>query len=657
NAKFFLELSQEGKKAKSIREEKERQRALHMVHYKEARYLYNKGDYEGAISILEIIVSEDPQFKEALYWLNQAKLALAKREKEKVLQEQEIAKEERLLELEKALIPRRKAKEYRKEEVRKKVEEEAIAIEKIRQKAMQKVSLEFTNANLRDVVMFLSRQTGINIVIDETIFQGGAEVPAPAPAAPEAGMPAGPGEEAGAPAAPAPPPTPQISPTMKITASLRDIPLLEALKVLLYSRGLGFVIKPHYIWITYLYKSLKTEVFDLQFLTLPRIPLSEIRVEGGEAGGVGIELEKGIEERLRERGGAREGGVEGAEVVTAAGSEILALINQLFPPVPGASRQIIPSQNRLVVRDTEENIENIRKFLNTLSIPYQVSVEARFITVSADALKDIGLELSNFNLNVVGPYGTKSRRSGIPGQEWQYDTLTGTLTSGVGTPLVGLISGSGGLNITYTRLNYPQFTAIMHLLMARSDTQVLSAPKVTVINGQLAQIRFIKNIPYVSDVDTSTSTTGTGETARTTTTFDYTFESINVGIILNVIPRIFGENILLSLNPTVSDVAEFKTFVIARTEGEAPLYIEQPVPEVQDASTQLIVHDGDTIVLGGLMKGKTVEALSKVPFLGDIPVIGKAFFQKKTKGEEKRNLLIFITVKRLGTSGEPLLAE
>ncbi|NOZ64251.1 MAG: tetratricopeptide repeat protein, partial [Caldiserica bacterium] len=657
NAKFFLELSQEGEKAKSIREEKERQRALLTVHYKEARHLYNQGDYEDAISILEVVVAKDPQFKEAVYWLNQAKLAQAKLEGKKLEEELRVERERRLLEVEKASIPSRKPGEYKKAEIRKKTSaEETLAIAAIRKKAMQKVSLEFTNANLRDVIMFLSRRTGINIVIDESIFRGGgaaaAPAPEPAPTASEAGgMPPAPGEEA---AAATPQPNIPSPSTMKITASLRDIPLIEALKVLLYSRGLGFVIKPYYIWVTYLYKSLKTEVFDLQFLALPRIPLGAIRTEGGEGGGVGIELQKGIEERLKEQGAAG-GGAQGAEAGgTTEGNEMLILLNQLFPPVPGGSRQIIPSQNRLVVRDTEENIENIRKFLNSLSIPYQVSVEARFITVSADALKDIGLELSNFNLNVVGPYNTKSRQSGIPGQSWQYDTMTGSLMSGVGTPLIGMISGSQGLNIAYTRLNYPQFSAVLHLLMARSDTQVLSAPKVTVINGQLAQIRFVRNIPYVSDVDASTSTTGTGESAKSTTTFDYTFKSINVGIILNVIPRIFGENILLSLNPTVSDVAEFKTFIVAQTAGESPLTIEQPVPEVQDASTQLIVHDGDTVVLGGLMKGKTVEALSKIPFLGDIPVIGRAFFQKKTKGQEKRNLLIFITVKRMDTSGEPL---
>ena len=658
NAKFFLELAQEGEKAKSIREEKERQRALLTVHYKEARHLYNEGDYEDAINILEVVVAKDPQFKEAVFWLNQAKLAQAKLEGKKLEEEMKVQRERRLLEVEKASIPSRKPGEYKKAEIRKKTSaEETLAIEAIKKKAMQKVSLEFTNANLRDVIMFLSRQTGINIVIDESIFRESAAAAAPEPVAPEVGgMPPAPGEEEAAPVA-APQPTIPSPATMKITASLRDIPLIEALKVLLYSRGLGFVIKPYYIWVTYLYKSLKTEVFDLQFLALPRIPLGEIRTEGGEGGGVQIELQKGIEERLKEQG-AGGAGTQGAEAGgTTEGNEMLILLNQLFPPVPGSSRQIIPSQNRLVVRDTEENIENIRKFLNSLSIPYQVSVEARFITVGADALRDIGLELSNFNLNVVGPYDTKSRQSGIPGQPWQYDTMTGSLMSGVGTPIIGMISGSQGLNITYTRLNYPQFSAVLHLLMARSDTQVLSAPKVTVINGQLAQIRFVRNIPYVSDVDASTSTTGTGESAKSTTTFDYTFKSINVGIILNVIPRIFGENILLSLNPTVSDVAEFKTFIISQTAGEAPLTIEQPVPEVQDASTQLIVHDGDTVVLGGLMKGKTVAAISKIPFLGDIPVIGKAFFQKKTKGQEKRNLLIFITVKRMDTSGEPLSAR
>ncbi len=350
---------------------------------------------------------------------------------------------------------------------------------------------------------------------------------------------------------------------------------------------------------------------------------------------------------------------------TGAGTsdmDIVAVLNQLVPQPPGSSITLLPGQNQLIVRNTPSNLKKIDEFLKDLTVPPQVAIEAKFIIVGEKTFRDLGLEwgdVTPLSFSWANPVGRDERYSGIAGTAWSYDTISGSITSGVSAPTG---SSTGGLQLTYQAFNYPQLQATLRMLSTRADTKFLSAPTVTTLNNEPADVRFVTTVRYVDSVDVSSAATEgtTTTTATTTTTYDWTFIDRDVGIVLYVSPTVIRptQSVRLFLQPVVSEMqAGTTSYIISQITGQAPITITPPTFTSRDATTNVNVHDGTTIVLGGLMNEATTELISKVPFLGDIPIIGKAFFQEKINSVDRQHLLIFITVHVLDSQGNPFFAK
>ena len=169
------------------------------------------------------------------------------------------------------------------------------------------------------------------------------------------------------------------------------------------------------------------------------------------------------------------------------------------------------------------------------------------------------------------------------------------------------------------------FQAILEILKTRTNTSVVSNPRITTLNNAQAKIHVgeIFNIP-------------TFERNETTGNFEVTgFEERDIGINFEVTPHVndSGE-IVVDLHPEVTDFKSFDTF-----SGD----LQAPRFDTREATTQVRVRSGETIAIGGLVKDKLVDVTKKVPVLGDIP--GLSYFFKKTeKATDKTDLLFFITV-------------
>ncbi len=347
----------------------------------------------------------------------------------------------------------------------------------------------------------------------------------------------------------------------------------------------------------------------------------------------------------------------GAVGVEIPETDIMQMLMQLVPQPPGSSIAVIPGHNKLIVRNTPSNIRKMERLIEELGTPPQVAIEAKFVVVGEETYRDLGLEWGNLSFNWANPIGRTKRYSGIAGQPWTYDTITSSITSAVSPP-AGM--SDGGLQLTYISSNYPQLQATLNMLSTRADTKFLSAPTVTTLNNEPAIIRFVTTIRYVDDVevDTETDENAAGdETTNVTITWD--LAERDVGIVLYVNPIVLRptESVRLFLQPVVSEIEDGTTsYTIAYINGE-PLSFTPPIFTSKDVTTNVEVGDGTTIVLGGLMSEETTELISKIPFLGDIPVIGKAFFQRQINSEEKQHLLIFITVNVLDSQGNPYFAK
>lgn len=362
----------------------------------------------------------------------------------------------------------------------------------------------------------------------------------------------------------------------------------------------------------------------------------------------------------------RRGGGEEEEEI--ASEDIVEILTSIIPQPPGSSIRVLPGQNKLVVRNTPSNLEKMEAFLETLANPPQVSIESKFVIVGEETFRDLGLEWNSISLGWANPFGRDQRYSGLTTnwpyetgaqQAWSYDTVTTSATSGVNVAGIApphVATTNAGLQIAYRSRNYPQIQATLHMLATRSDTKFLSAPAVTTLNNEPSVIRFVKTYNFFEDVDIETEVDE--DTGVTTTTYDWEFTTRDIGIVLYVNPVVNKptKSVRLFLQPVVSDIEDYDYFTLYVVEGE-PLQAALPRFTSKDVTTNVDVYDGTTIVLGGLMSEEGTEVLSKVPFFGDIPVLGKAFFQRKATATERQHLLIFITVNVLDSQGNPFFEQ
>lgn len=162
-------------------------------------------------------------------------------------------------------------------------------------------------------------------------------------------------------------------------------------------------------------------------------------------------------------------------------------------------------------------------------------------------------------------------------------------------------------------------------LQTLSNTQILSNPKLAVINNQEARIHVGERQAYV----TTTTTTG-----QTTTTVSEEVTFVDVGIQLSVTPTINNDGyITMKIKPEISSVTATLT---------TPSENKIPIIDTSEAETTVMVKDGTTIVIGGLRKEEETEESEQVPFLGRIPVIG-FFFKSSEKAKDRTELLIMLT--------------
>jgi type II secretory pathway component GspD/PulD (secretin) len=154
-------------------------------------------------------------------------------------------------------------------------------------------------------------------------------------------------------------------------------------------------------------------------------------------------------------------------------------------------------------------------------------------------------------------------------------------------------------------------------LISQSKAKILSAPKVVTLNGEMAKIQAVQDIRF------RTSTVSNGVVSSD-------FKTVSAGIILTVTPTINAEDrITLKVNPESSFPTQDST--------EAG-----PIIRTRTAQTTVVIKDGDTLVIGGLIDDQDSKGVSKVPLLGDIPIIG-AFFRSVTTKKTRNELLVFVT--------------
>jgi type IV pilus assembly protein PilQ len=277
--------------------------------------------------------------------------------------------------------------------------------------------------------------------------------------------------------------------------------------------------------------------------------------------------------------------------------------------------------NSIIITDTEAKLAEIRDLLALVDIPVrQVMIEARIVVAQSDATKDLGIEwgggyLNKSDDNIVSVSGDTTNVVSLTDS-----AIAGTLASVSypGALLVDLgVASTSGFAIGFASSDL-FLTAELSALEAEGEGEIVSQPKVITGDKQEASIKSGTEIPYQQS----------SPSGETTVAFK---EAV---LALFVTPNITPDDrIMLDLRVNQDTVG---ALVPTGNGGRIPSI------DTTQLETQVLVGNGETVVLGGVFKTEDVEQVRKVPFFGDIPYIG-AFFRSETQVYKKQETLIFIT--------------
>ncbi len=304
---------------------------------------------------------------------------------------------------------------------------------------------------------------------------------------------------------------------------------------------------------------------------------------------------------------------------------------------------------KLIVTDIKSVLKKVEAVLKEIDhMPKQVMIEANIVEVDWHKLLDLGAQLMT-GTNPLGPEQISLADIGDSMRDSLQALLGGidAITPNYYEPL-SAISGAGipeaGAGFVFRHLTGNQFTLGLRALEELADANVISAPKVLTISNQEASILVGTKYPIVS-VDK--------EMSNGTVSIQVNLEYYqDIGVQLNVVPQICGDKFInMIVHPAVVEKMGELDLGIEEAEGNAVAY---PIMDVREAETQLMIKDGDTIVIGGLMKDSDKQMTFKVPLLSEVPVLGK-LFQRNVKVNSKTDLFIFVTAKIVDPTDEDIV--
>ena len=358
---------------------------------------------------------------------------------------------------------------------------------------------------------------------------------------------------------------------------------------------------------------------------------------------------------------------------------------------------------QLIVTQTRRNLERMRTILRNYNEVKQVEIEAKFLEVSQNDLEEVGFDWTLSN--GLSPQFGSSGLPVIDSSGNQVFSADQQFTNTTARNLSDAFSvSSGNSNITLQQpgsdpvnfANSPpaingsvdlatnvaaMFTAskwsvdgidvdfAIRALARKTGSDLMSAPKVTVLSGKRANITVAQELRYpesYGDIESTASTSGGGNNGggggssiSITAGTPQDFVTRNVGVEMSVTPNVENDDtISLILEPRVT---EFEGFVeyggpsVALESGTTvvvPAGFYQPIFSTREISTEVTIFDGATVVMGGLTRDEVKTVNDKVPVLGDIPGIGR-LFRSEGEARQKRNLLIFVTANLVSPGGSP----
>ena len=305
-------------------------------------------------------------------------------------------------------------------------------------------------------------------------------------------------------------------------------------------------------------------------------------------------------------GGAAAGGA------AAGGGGILPIVRSLLSSYGSVIPD--PRTNSLIVTDIPRRLKVIGETLAKLDVKQkQIFIEAELLEVTVGTLRRLGLEYGS-SVGTVGSYTGPKRTSFFP-------FATGLLEGGTRSTTLGVLS--------FTEANI-----LFKLLATESDVKFLARPRLLTLSNEVAEIRIVAD-----------AVTGVTSTAQATTgSITETVERNTVGTILRVTPMVNDDRyVTMVIEPEVSRVIQSSSF---------STFLD---PNRRAARTTVMVEDGGTVMIAGLISDETSKTSRRIPGLGDLPLLGLPFKRTNTEKTDTE-IILFITPRILRDEPPPTLS-
>jgi type IV pilus assembly protein PilQ len=452
------------------------------------------------------------------------------------------------------------------------------------------INLNVNNADIRDILQFITEQYGVNFVIDNSV----GAVP--------------------------------------VTVNVTDVPWNVALDAILRANRLGIEVTGNILRVATLQvlaaeasvqQAVRTAQLNASPLVTEFIRLNYARASGTLAGAAGT------------TGGFAGGVTSGTSGGAAGGGGDVGILPIIARRLSArGSVEVDGRSNTLIVTDVRENIEPIRQLITLLDQPEpQVEIETRIVIASRSFSRDLGAQLS---AGIIGTGGALGNFSTLPSSSGTGGGSGGAVQTGPNR--FGVFGGLDGttqptsslaataantvIGLTTGAIGTAQISLLITAAEARGQARVVANPRVTALNNRSAEIESGSQIPVV----TPQASGGSGGGAVFTTTF------VSVPLRLSVTPQITDAGTVV-----LRVVAENNSVNLSLTNG-----LGTPGIDTQRMQTEVLVPDGGTTVVGGVLSDLESNTQNRTPGLGSVPIIGNLFRRRATQ-RSSSEILFFIT--------------
>lgn len=443
------------------------------------------------------------------------------------------------------------------------------------------ISMDLQDASLRDVLKLLSIQSGLNFIASEAVQE------------------------------------------RKITLYMDKVPLEEAMNKIFKANNLSYDLDK------------EASIFIVNDLGKPEVPtvtkVFYLKHATVSSSSLKEEMKNNVSSISTGSSSASSSGSTSASISSATSgsdssgtsssgkwkSEDDVGITQAVKKLLSGSGSVIEDfrTNSLIVTDIASRIGVITQVIASLDVPVpEAMLEVEILDVSKNIVDQIGFKFGQTPLSVAVTGGTANL--GFPFHSWGK-------AFGGGYGSIDINSGNNGTSVYNMQLDF---------LRTQTDTKFLARPKILTLNNETAEIR----ITTQEAIGVTAIQSGTG-TSSTTTTEAERFET---GVLLRVTPQIDLEarEIMMFIYPQVSEAST--TSASFTSNGQTYTFLN---PEVRSTKSTVRIKDGETVVLGGLIRNQNTTVITKLPILGDIPFLGALFRHKNQSPGRDRELLVFIT--------------